>query len=258
MASILCSSGHRHVSVDDVKRCYGIGSAPGNVPSTPLLDPISGNPRPARGATVTQPQIDYIANLGGDPLAASRMSRKQASDNITMLQRLAKAKERSMTHTPPQRSASTKVVVAMIDRLGDGYYAWTPTDDSAVTFLRVKRHKDTAKNQFAGSLTVQTQHSDTLMWAWQLRPDGRVSRFRNGQRNFDIEDIINGLIVDPRTAQIRYSRLKGNCCICNKDLTDPRSRHYGVGPECEKSHGDIIADVDEANDGQPYEALVRA
>jgi hypothetical protein len=146
-------------------------------------------------------------------------------------------------------------VLALLDSLPDGYYAWTPALDADVTFLRVKRYPMTAKNRWRGSVLVQTQHSDELIPAWCLWPSGRISRFRTGHSGIDIELIINGLIVDHKRASKLYSQLKGNCCICNKELTDPRSRHYGIGPDCEKTHQYLINEIDDENDGVPWERL---
>jgi hypothetical protein len=208
----------------------------------------------------TPRQVKFMIDLGDDPDHARGATFDQAKYTIDALIKVRDAKKKAapvMTEPPAQKSTTdTKVIMQMLDLLPDGYFAWTPTDDAEITFVRVKRYAHTAKNKWAGTTLVSTQHSETLMPAWALWPSGRISRYRNARHNFDIEIVINGLIVDHRAAALRYARLKGNCCVCNKDLTDPRSRHYGIGPECEKSHGYLIAEVDESNDGKSYEMLV--
>lgn len=266
MASIQCSNGHVHTSVEDVKRCYGLASAPAaTVPAS------SGHPATAPGVPVTYAsprQLSFIADLGGDPLLCRGYTHSEASKVIDNLL-VAKGRKARMTEAAPaptpaptpepdqpwKSTTETKVFLPMLDSLPDGYYAWTPDIDANVTFLRVKRYPSSAKNRFAGSVLVQTQHSDELLPAWVLWPSKRISRYRNGRNNFDIETVINALIVDYRACAMRYAQLKGNCCICNKELTDPRSRHYGIGPDCEKTHGWVITEVDENNDGVPWERL---
>lgn len=264
--SIRCSNGHLHDSVEDVKRCYGIGSPVATAPSSGSGHPVSGPLDHTQHATPRQ--LAYIDDLGGDPLLCATYTIHEASKVIENLL-VAKGRKARMTATPtpppvpepspepvPSRSTTeTKVVLALLDGLPDGYYAWTPALDADVTFLRVKRYPVTAKNRWRGSVLIQTQHSDELIPAWVLWPSGRISRFRTGHSGIDIEVIINGLIVDHRRAALLYSKLKGNCCICNKELTDPRSRHYGIGPDCEKTHQSIINEVDDQNDGTPWERL---
>jgi hypothetical protein len=217
----------------------------------------------------TPRQLKFIADLGGDPILCRTYNWHEASKVIDNLL-VAKGKKARMSEptpatvytapvTPsrePSRSTTeTKVVLQLLDILPDGYYAWTPALDADVTFLRVKRYPVTSKNQWRGSVLVQTQHSDELIPAWVLWPSGRISKYRSGHSGIDIETVINGLIVDHKAAAHRYAMLKGNCCICNKELTDPRSRHYGIGPDCEKTHQYIINEVDSSNDDTPWERL---
>ena len=269
--SIRCSNGHEHDTVDDVKRCYGI------LPSATPAPSVAATPTPDRHewrvGGVTPRQLDYILDLGGDPILCRTYTREEAHKVIDNLL-VAKGRKARMsgTHTwsptykpepepepeperPSRSTTETKVVLPLLDMLPDGYYAWTPALDAEVTFLRVKRWAPTAKNRWAGATLIQTQHSDELLPAWVRWPSGRISRYRNGRDGLDIETVINGLIVDHRRAAQLYAKLKGNCCICNKQLTDPRSRHYGIGPDCEKTHQSFIAAVDDENDGRSWEQL---
>jgi hypothetical protein len=213
----------------------------------------------------TPRQLAFIADLGGDPVLCRTYSKADAHKVIDNLM-VAKGKKARMSEptpapsyspppTAPRSTTETKVVLQMLDLLPDGYYAWTPALDADVTFLRVKRYPVSAKNRWRGGTLVQTQHSDELIPAWFLWPSGRVQTFRTGHSGIDIELIINGLIVDHKAAAHRYAMLKGNCCICNKELTDPRSRHYGIGPDCEKTHQYVINEVDSSNDDVPWEHL---
>lgn len=261
MASILCSKGHTHGSVAEVKRCYGIGSGHPATPSSPSWHPVHGavGSKAWPEGPMSPRQIKYIEDLGGNSSEAwaKGYTYDQASTLINNLLLVKKGRDRvtdtPATPAPPART--TKVILEMLDFLPDGYYAWTPALDAEVTFVRVKRYDAKARNRWSGSTLIQTLHSETLMPAWVRWPSGQTKVLRHGQAGLDIETVINGLIVDHKTAAKRYAQLKGNCARCNKDLTDPRSRHYNIGPECEKHWGWMISEVDEDNDGVPWERL---
>jgi hypothetical protein len=52
--------------------------------------------------------------------------------------------------------------------------------------------------------------------------------------------------VDPNGCALSYAEVLGHCCKCGKELTDPRSRWYGIGPDCEKRNANHIRLVDES------------
>lgn len=159
------------------------------------------------------------------------------------------------TPTPPPAAVPyalqhrTSVPLAMLDTTPDGYYAVRLDDNDSYRFFRIKRpqQRKGVRTKWVGCIHVQSQHSEDLKslllyaplegrpdkpaeWLWVLRPDW--------------EKYIILAMVDPMGAGHRYASEIGSCCICGKTLTDERSRHYGIGPECEKSHGDIIEYVD--------------
>lgn len=59
---------------------------------------------------------------------------------------------------------------------------------------------------------------------------------------------------DQRKAALQFGHDYWKCCICGKSLELPRSRHYGIGPECEQKYPDIITQVDEEY-GSSWEEL---
>lgn len=229
MARILCSNGgsaHTHNSVYESKICYGIIRVhrPAPAPAPPI---------PPDHAT--RNQIDYIRSLGGDMRAAYKMTKSQASQYIDQL----KAEAKSKTPATGGTKVQSKVPVEWMQRVPNGYYAWQPDSETPLTFLRVSRPKT---GRMANCIKVQTQHgpnlSDPVWVAW---PSGQVSVYRS----MTIEETLLGIIVDYKKAARTYANEKGNCARCNTDLTDPRSRHYGIGPECEKQWPWMIEELDE-------------
>jgi len=46
------------------------------------------------------------------------------------------------------------------------------------------------------------------------------------------EDLIKLISENPTEAMLRYGKEKGRCAYCGRSLTDPLSRHRGIGPDC--------------------------
>lgn len=46
--------------------------------------------------------------------------------------------------------------------------------------------------------------------------------------------VIEAITSDPITLGRRFADLTLRCCLCSKPLTDPKSKTYGIGPECRK------------------------
>lgn len=130
----------------------------------------------------------------------------------------------------------TIVMTPLLEHVPDGRYALQMADEHP-TFLRVSRPKG---GKWAGCLKVQTQHSERYEDAWCLWPDGEVGVFKPS-----VEDYINLLISDHRGAARKYGRIQRRCACCGRELTDERSIHYSIGPECEKSWPWMITLVDE-------------
>lgn len=131
----------------------------------------------------------------------------------------------------------TGVFIPLLEKVPSGYFAWQPDADTPLTFIRISRPN---RGNFRGCLKVQSQHGPNLRLDWLLKPNGVVTVWRR-----EIDNVLNGLIVDYRHAAKVYALEKGCCCRCNTDLTDERSRHYGIGPECEKHWEWMIVERDE-------------
>ena len=245
--SIKCGKcGQKHHSVEAVKACY----------FKPTLLPLrcetfcnhnahnynggwcSGQ---AISTGATPRQIEYMVTLGMDEELARHYTLKGASTAIDRLKRENKEKERmSDPITSAPNRIKTKIPLSFLQDLRDGYYAARPDDTKPYTFFRVSRPKS---GQYKGSVKIQTQHGPDLnlaMVIWSFEGDGRLTIY-----NKAVEDDLLLVVVDQRGCAMAYAEKLGKCCRCNTELTDDRSRWYGIGPECEKHWPWMI---DEIND----------
>lgn len=253
MASIRCRNGslHTHSSVTESKVCWGLIARP---TPQPVYAPVILVPL-ATGA-----QLDFVDVLKGDRKYASNLSKKDCS---TYISDLKSGKIKPMTTTPAapavpsddefsrastRKTTKTDMILGLISMVPDGYFAVQREEGEVTRFMRVKR---VTSGKMKGCLKVQTQHGPRLENAWAVWPDGHVSILK-----YDIEDSILLLIADYQGAMKRYAEELQHCMRCNFDLTDPRSRHYGVGPECETKMG-MLWVVEQADEkwGAPWELL---
>lgn len=254
MPSILCSvpgPRHHHTTSAEARACWAASRAtpppPPVVPFPPPQDRVDLYGHTSvihKTSSPTQPQLDYIKKLGGNPTWAARnCNREQAAKYIDRLKSGA-----VQTPTPAPREKRVfeltnrqKMLVQLLDQVPDGRYAVQPDETVPLTFIRISRPK---KGQYGGTIKVQTQHSDDLILRWVYWPSGRVSEYERS-----IEEKLLLVCVDSRRAATTYGRELGQCCCCGKTLTDERSRYYGIGPECEKKWPWIIQLVNE-RDGE--------
>lgn len=143
----------------------------------------------------------------------------------------------------------------------DGRYAVRELTDGELKgkthFLRITRHKPTAKNRWAGGITIQTKHGGSYTDKGNL--ELRLAKWPSGKWSVYSPwciDVLLLILPDPTTAAMLYSQELGECARCGKDLTDERSRFYGIGPECEKHwphHLDRVVEIK----GGTYERVGR-
>lgn len=271
---------HLHSTPEEALKCWGTTAlyvVGGDLPATivPLVTtapspaalpawvpPVAPIPKPRWwDDPVTDSQLWRVGKEGGSKKFARTLVKGQCIAYIDALQhgkapKLAESEEDDeetpptpMPVSPPAPTRrgtlvhgyivakdSTFVLTPLLDRVPDGRYALQMADEEP-TFLRVVRP---ARGKWAGCLKVQTQHGERYEEAWCLWDDGRVGVFK-----VSVEDYINLLISDYRGAARLYAKIKTRCARCNTELTDERSRHYGIGPECEKYWSWMIDQVDE-------------
>lgn len=280
MASITCKHGvtHTHSSVEESKRCWQ-GPPLTSAPPVPASPPVSQEPA-WRSKPSTPEQWARVDKEGGDATYAAKLLRGPCSDYIQSLikgtpwrppgqvQLAPVAPPLPPTPAPqPERRSRVSddprlpIIATMVRLIPEGYYATAPDgDDRHNDFVRIVTQKG-KRSHWQGALTVQTQHSDR--WSdpriafW---PSGSVSTYDGGQSCIGM---VQEIVADYKTAALRYSILNTRCMRCGAKLTDDRSKHYLVGPECERLHHYIwpIIFADEWNDanfeqlrhvGKPY------
>lgn len=209
-----------HSSAAEVRLCY----FPPVVQQPPAMlaqSALASVERPS------QRQLDFIRDLGGDVQMAMKYTKRGASLYIDRLKREGK----TAVTTAPNRQ-QTKIPLEMLHDLPDGYYASRPDSEHPYTFFRVSRPKS---GNFNGALKIQTQHGPDYKLALVVYPGDRIY-----WSNLAVEDDLLLVVVDRNGCAIAYADKIGRCMRCNTELTDERSRWYGIGPECEKHWPQII------------------
>jgi hypothetical protein len=233
--SLTCTNGgvHEHALIEEVLACYGL------IPQSKLRNPHAGAAGPV--ALATDKQVDYVAKLGGDAVAARTMTLKECSDYIGRL--IAAPPTTVATPAAPKADAEPDpwlIDYEMLNLLSWGYYAVREDSLSPYRFYYVSRP---THGQYKDAVKVQMQHGSGYgegRWtpAYVAWPSKHVSVYDRRQK-----DHVMIMIATQNEAMRAYSQEIGRCCRCNAVLTDERSRYYGIGPECEKSNLGIIEDI---------------
>lgn len=261
---------HTHETAAEMRAAHGLSEptdheavrAPYVAPTpAPVPTPTPAPVAPYAGARapwepVTRPQLDYGAKLGLDTDAMTLLGKRGSSALIDV--RLGKStlyEAMSKLHgtgyarhdarpaapapvaapePPPisRRSELPEATIGLIGLVADGYYATRTSPTEPYLFYKVSTPKS---GQYKGSRKFMTRHGDDWKTAFVIWPSGRASSYKPG-----IDQHLLELIANQSKAKLQYARQIGSCCICGKTLTDERSRYYGIGPDCETRHSDII------------------
>jgi hypothetical protein len=259
---IICKNGteHTHESVTDSKICWGVLSGYVSRPVSPAPAPASTPVASWRLGPARPKQVNYVGILKGDQDFAAGLTAGACSDYIDSL--LKKKGTPVTAPTPPlstltyrqERTKRQDFILGLLPEIPDGYFAVSPDGtDANIHFIRIKRP---TAGQYRNCVKVQTQHSEVLdnKFIYNIGADRIWEKRGFGD---EIEQDLLYLFADWQGSAMRYSRLIGKCCRCNLVLTDGRSRHYGIGPDCDDIWTWVINVVDEKNDGLSYEDLVR-
>jgi len=196
-----------------------------------------------RRASISKAQKKYINDLHGH--WEVDWSYNRASKEISDL--LGSQPDRKKKTVDDPRLT---MIEGMMDLVPDGFYAAQADVGGHVDFLKVKRP---TSGRFKDTIKISTQHSEV----WRERivkwPSGQWSIYDNA-----VIDMLMLVIADHKTCARRYAIELQRCCCCGKELTDDRSRHYLIGPVCDKKEAWSIEieRVDDLNDGLTYEQLV--
>lgn len=215
---------HSHSTVAESRRCWSnVQSAPR--PASPPVSP------PVSVRRVSENQLNLIERLNGDVIHAYKLTFNEADALIKRLLQEQEGKKKEKKVDP-----KLTMVTGMLKGIPDGNYAAQAEEGDRIDFLRITRPD---KGKFKGALKVQSRHSDTLRTDAVLWPSGIWSVYYSY-----VVDALLMVVADRRGCMRLFAKELGQCCICGKSLTDERSRHYGIGPECEKDHPEIIEEVD--------------
>ena len=160
--------------------------------------------------------------------------------------RRSQAPTRAQAVTPPKKQIDPlaypfSAPEAMTTAIRDGLYAVDiGTVQQYVIFVRISRP---LRGKLAGCFKIQTQHGDRYAEAAVKYPSGSWRVFTN--RKADLDKALLTICVNPLDAAVLYAKEKGRCFAHGGDLTDERSRYYGIGPECVKSWPDYVNKVHE-------------
>lgn len=89
-----------------------------------------------------------------------------------------------------------------------------------------------ANGRNAGAIYVKT-HGD---YAGKI-VDGKFQPVRFYADDTKLVETLQEIASDPRGKAIDYGRETGNCCVCDRLLTDPKSIDAGIGPVCASKWG---------------------
>lgn len=238
---IKCGLGrHYHDTIAEVRACYGVKDSPvrpDTVATSPSLPaPVQRATPGTRGLATDRQRADATRLrivLPPETTAAD------ATEIIYTAQR-----ERILAQKAPKKIDLPPSILGMIRH---GNFAVSLDGTNNLRFVRITEAKQRSKrftNPYAGWLKIQTQHSDALQDRAVInQQDARIVCWTSLGPD-EIRSILMAIIADQKNAAYVYSMKLGKCCHCNKRLTDARSRHYGIGPECEKLWPDYIAEVE--------------
>lgn len=241
---MICKNGyeHTHTTVYESKLCWGVIRPP--APPV-VVDPNAWKTRPG---SMTDSQKRYLIKLGATKSELYGLSCNDASALIDDYKSGAKMHDSRQPEDPRLTMAK-----AMFDMVPDGYYAVALAGEPLKFFRVTTIKKQRGRGLPAGTRKIDTQHSDDWATRLTIYPSGQWHQ----RPGFSLDDVML-LVTDYEEAAYLYGNKIGSCCRCNKTLTDERSRHYAIGPECEKHSPWMIEKVDLKHDGQTYEQLLVA
>lgn len=215
--------------------------------SQAVLNCMRVNTPPPAPAPITEPwqtrraskrQMDMVNDLcdgAGIPRPANPITGASADEII----RSMKARR---THSMSQTVHGAQILpLSMVKRIRPGRYAVPNNDNTEYIFMRISMPR-----KYKGHLLVSSKHSDSWYRRVMYAPDGKVVSHNNQAiKGMSLSDILISIVADQTTAAIEYATRANECARCGRELTDDRSRHFGIGPECEKNWPHIINEVTE-------------
>lgn len=216
---------HDHGTVDQVREHYHLfyGGVTSTPPPARIVAPVAPYVEP-----ITDKQVAFLErnDYKGDPRL---LSKNQATKIIG---EMIEEQRRTGRREAPVVDARIKLVEGLMDMVPNGYYATAPEgEDRHVDFVRITRP---TKGKYRGAYKVQTLHGEVWRDAAIMWPGS--ARYWTFPKRNSVEMLLH-IFSDYKTCAMRYAIMRQSCLSCGKTLTDDRSRHYLVGPICDKKHG---------------------
>lgn len=94
------------------------------------------------------------------------------------------------------------------------------------------------RSKYFGSIIVTSGKSFDATYYGHIRSDGTFLPAGRASDDFrDAVGLLERIAVDPAGELGRLGKLSGQCCFCQRPLTDDRSTNVGYGPVCAKRWG---------------------
>lgn len=242
---------HQHELVYEARVCWGFIRPVQTAPVRPyeVHEPPVRRPSDA--------QLKYIVDLGGDLAYAKTLTGGKDGSASKYIEQLIAKKGSAVSSptlvTPRPKDPRLAMLAGLLPSVRDGYYATQEEAGSKINFLRISTPKRVTRQPLSKALRkIQTQHGPRWEPEGGLWPSGELTIYRS-----QVTDMMMLLVADPIGCLMRYAKELDHCCKCNTELTDARSRHYGIGPDCEKLWPWVLNLIDEKNDGKTFEQLAR-
>ena len=175
------------------------------------------------------------SDFAKDLLAAARarrLSPKQAAWIHKLASDGAKPKQQSQT----VEGLDLSDIIELFDRAAEAQkrapkIVFTAPDG---TPLVLKRCGERSRNPGAVNITDDGEYPDAF-WFGRINRDGTVFASRGWKP--EVESALSELALDPAKVASQHGIATGQCCFCNIELSDKRSRAVGYGPICAEKYG---------------------
>ena len=115
---------------------------------------------------------------------------------------------------------------------------------------RINVAGDRAREPGSLTITSTTERNERGQRKWM----GRITKAGVFEPARDcaptIGDQLRAFAIDPAAVAARHGQITKSCCFCNRNLTDPRSRAVGYGPDCAGHFGLPWGASDPGNDAE--------
>lgn len=122
--------------------------------------------------------------------------------------------------------------------LEPGYYGITDPHDGTIThWYRSK------KNPVVKSWPSKAKPGPRALRSDVPKPkeerEAWLQEYWTKQREYR-EAVLDAIVADPDAASARFAAWNSRCSQCGKTLEDPKSKCYGIGPECRSAYPDWV------------------